>query len=70
VSYGLSRSKTFKDGKVESVLISEDIGVDTIKHIMDIADKSSSNVFIVRKNNEIGEMFSKTFKMGAILRYA
>lgn len=69
--YGMSQVENdLKMGKVESVLISEDIDVDTIKHIMDIADKSSSNVFIVRKNNEIGEMFSKTFKIGAILRYA
>lgn len=71
VVYGLDYVRdNLSISKVDTVLLSEDTDTDTLKVIMDIADKNSSNVVIVRKNNEIGEMFSKTFKIGAILRYA
>lgn len=59
--------KALEYGAAEIVLISEDYFKDS-KEIIDLAEKTNAEVYVISKENPEGEQFSN-FKIAAILRY-
>lgn len=67
--YGNETVFALNSGKIETLLLSEDTNVDDIERLTKIAENFGSAVEIISERSEIGKLFTKTFKIGAILRY-
>lgn len=56
-------------GKMDTLILSEDLDATSMEHLINIAERYGTRIVNVSKDTENGEMFTKTFKVGGILRY-
>ncbi|OPY32484.1 MAG: Peptide chain release factor subunit 1 [Methanomassiliicoccales archaeon PtaU1.Bin124] len=56
-------------GQVESLLLSESVDLDTMEGLKHLADRFGTEVLVVSEEEDQGQRFDATVKVGGILRY-
>lgn len=67
--YGMETISSLQEGRVDTLILSDTFELNVLERFMKCADNFNTKIIIVSKNTENGDMFTKTFKMGGILRF-
>ena len=61
--------KRLKVGQVQTLILSDSLDIETIEGLKNIADQYDTDVLMIGEDEDFGERFISTVKIGGILRY-
>jgi peptide chain release factor subunit 1 len=61
--------KKLKVGQIQTLILSDSLDIETIEGLKNIADQYDTEVLMIGEDEDFGEMFTSTVKIGGILRY-
>jgi peptide chain release factor subunit 1 len=61
--------KILKVGQVQTLILSDSLDIETIEGLKNIADQYDTDVLMIGEDEDFGERFTSTVKIGGILRY-
>ena len=61
--------KRLKVGQVQTLILSDSLDIETIEGLKNIADQYDTDVLMIGEDEDFGERFTSTVKIGGILRY-
>jgi len=54
---------------MQTLILSDSLDIETIEGLKNIADQYDTDVLTIGEDEDFGEMFTSTVKIGGILRY-